>query len=148
MYERYGDKVRFLMVYVREAHPAPSGQTAQQAGVKAIGGLVYTQPKTFAEGRKLAETACTFWNVKFPAVVDTIQPNTASVYNSFPNRVYLLDASGKIAYRGVSGPSGALARPAEIALQELLGLPKGDYVSEERQFRPRPGTTRPPVRQQ
>ena len=132
MYEKYGDKVRFVMVYVREAHPAAGDQTAENAGVKVIEGVVYHQPKTFAERRKLAETACTFWDVKFPVLVDTIEPNTSSAYNAHPNRIYLIDTDGKIAYRGVRGPMGALARPTEVALCKLLGLPEGDYVSDER----------------
>ena len=144
MYEKYGDKVRFVMVYVREAHPADEDQTAENAGVKVIEGVVYHQPKTFAERRKLAETACSFWDVKFPALVDTIDPNTSSAYNAGPNRIYVIDTDGKIAYRGVRGPMGALARPTEVALCKLLGLPEGDYVSSERPPPRRPAGQREP----
>jgi hypothetical protein len=145
MYEKYGDKVRFVMVYIREAHPATGDQTAENAGVKVIEGVVYHQPKTFAERRKLAETACSFWDVKFPALVDTIDPNIDSAYNAHPNRIYLIDTDSKIAYRGVRGPMGALARPTEVALCKLLGLPEGDYVSDERRPPPRrPGAQRRP----
>ncbi len=148
MYEKYGDKARFLMVYIREAHPADPKQTASNAGVKAVGDVVYHQPKTFAERRKLAETACTYWDVKFPALIDTIEPNVSSVYNSHPNRVYLIGTDGKIVYRGVRGPMGGMARPAEVALVKLLGLPEGNYVSvEPRPMRRRaPGARRPPQR--
>ena len=139
MYEKYGDKVRFLMIYIREAHPATAEQTANDAGWKAIGDVVFHQPTTLADRRKLAETACTFWDVKFPALVDTIQPNAGDTYNAHPNRIYLIDTGGKIVYRGVRGPQGAMARPAEVALREQLGLPEGDYASDERAFpMPRP----------
>jgi hypothetical protein len=131
MYETYGDRVRFVMVYVREAHPVPADQGAEEAGWKMIDDVVYHQPTSYEERRKLAETACTYWEIPFPALVDTLEPDTGSLYYAVPNRIYLLDKRGQIIFRGVRGAAGGAARPAEIALREFLGLPDGDYVSEE-----------------
>ena len=131
MYEAYKDRVIFMMIYIREAHPAFPHQTVENAGVKKIGEVVYHQPKTFEERRKLAETACTYWELPMPTLVDTMKPCVNDTYRAWPNRIYLIDASGKIVFRGVLGPAGGNARPAEVALRKLLGLPEGEYVSTE-----------------
>lgn len=137
MYETYGDQAVFLVIYIREAHPASAEQTAENAGWKMLETrdghtVVYHQPRSFDDRRKLAETACTFWEMKIPTLVDTLDESVGDIYRGWPTRIYLLDAGGQIVYRGALGPNGSNARAAEIALREHLGLPQGEYVSEER----------------
>jgi len=131
LYEAYKDKAVIVIVYIREAHPAADGQSAKQAGWKVVNGLVYYQPKTFAERRKLAETACTFWEMPIPTLVDTIDPSAGATYQAWPNRIYVIDKEGKIVYRGPMGPGGVRPRDGEKALRSLLGLPQKDYVTPE-----------------
>jgi len=141
MYETYGDQAMFLVIYIREAHPAFAEQTAENAGWKMLessGGdtVVYHQPRSFDDRRKLAETACAFWEMKVPTLVDTMDESVGDMYQGWPNRIYLIGAGDQIVYRGALGPNGANARPAEIALRTHLGLPEGEYVSEERRRAP------------
>jgi len=130
LYEAYRDKAVILVVYIREAHPANSNQTAEDAGWKVIEGTVFHQPKTYEERRKLAETACTFWELPIPALVDTMKPDIGDTYNAFPNRVYLLDTEGKIVYRGVKGPRGVNVHESELELRKLLGITEGEPVTK------------------
>jgi hypothetical protein len=141
MYEAYGGQAVFLVVYIREAHPAFAEQNAEDAGWKMLessGGekVVYHQPRSFADRRKLAETACTFWEMKIPTLVDTMDEGAGDMYQGWPTRIYLLDPGGRIVYRGPLGPNGSNARAAEVALRQHLGLPQGEYVSEERRRAP------------
>ena len=130
LYEAYRDKAVILVVYIREAHPANPEQTAENAGWKAIEGTVFHQPKTFEERRKLAETACTFWDLPLPALVDTMEPSVGGSYQAWPNRLYLIDTEGKIVYRGVKGPRGVDVHEGELELRKLLGITEGKPVTE------------------
>ena len=131
MYKEYKAQAIILVVYISEAHPATAKQTVEDAGWKKIDDVVFYQPKTFAERRKLAEKACTFWELPIPSLVDTIKPSAGQLYESHPNRIYVIDKTGKIVHRGPRGPWGVNLREGEVALRDLLGLPQENYVSPE-----------------
>jgi hypothetical protein len=130
LYNAYSDQAAILVVYVREAHPASSSQTAENAGWKVVDGTVFYQPKTYEERRKLAETACTFWELPIPTLIDTMTPSVGAVYQAWPNRIYLLDTEGKIVYHGIKGPRGANVHESELELRKLLGLTEGEPVTK------------------
>jgi hypothetical protein len=138
LYEAYQDKAIILVVYIREAHPAKREQTAEDAGWKAIEGTVFYQPKTYEERRKLAETACTFWELPIPTLVDTMEPSIGRTYQAWPNRTYLIDTQGKIVYRGVKGPPGVNVHESELELRKLLGITDGEPVTKPRPKRNAP----------
>lgn len=133
LYEAYKDKAVILVVYIREAHPAAPEQTAENADWKVIDGTVFYQPKTFDERLKLAETACTFWDLPIPTLVDAMEPSIGGLYLAWPNRTYLLDTDGKIVYHGVKGPRGVNVHEAEMELRKLLGITKGEPVTKPQQ---------------
>ena len=137
MFEAYKDKVIFLVVYVREAHPASASQTAETAGWKAIkdkGGKTYVfhQPNTYEDRQRLAKVACTYWEIPIPTLVDTLDPSVGDVYKSLPNRIYFIGKDGRIIYHGPKGPMGAMARPVEEALRKHFGVTEGEFVTETR----------------
>ena len=130
LYEAYKDEVVILMVYIREAHPASPDQTSEDAGWKVVDGTVFYQPATYEERRRLAETACTFWELSFQALVDTMQPSIGRMFQATPNRLYVLDAEGKIAYRGVKGARGVNVHEGELEVRKLLGITEGNPVTK------------------
>lgn len=137
LYEAYKEKAVILVVYIREAHPARKDQKAEDAGWKAIDGKVFVQPKTFEDRMKLAQTACTFWELPIPTLVDTMKPSIGEMYQAWPNRLYLMDREGKIVYRGVQGPRGVNVHEGELALRKLLGMPgEGTVTQATRQAAP------------
>ena len=138
LYETYSDKAIILLVYMREAHPASRDQTAEKAGWKAIDETVFFQPTTYEERRNLAETACTFWELPVPALVDTMETSIGGMYQAFPNRLYLIDTAGKIAYRGSKGPRGVNVHDGEVELRKLLGITEGELVTKPSQQRSAP----------
>ena len=133
LFDAYQDNAIILVVYIREAHPASDKQTAEDAGWKAIDETVFHQPKNFEERRKLAETACTFWDLPVPTLVDTLTPSAGEMYQASPNRLYLIDSGGKIAYRDVQGPRGCKVHEGELALRKLLAITEGEAVTEKRE---------------
>jgi hypothetical protein len=134
LYEAYHDKAVILVVYIREAHPASADQTAESAGWKVIDKTVFYQPKSYDQRRKLAETACSFWELPIPTLVDTMEPSVGVTYDAWPNRLYLIDAQGKLVYRGVRGPAGVNVHEGELELRKLLGITSGEPVTKPKRI--------------
>ena len=102
MKKSYGDQIEFLGVYVREAHPTdgwrmPSNDRA---------GVAFAQPKTFEERLEVAGRCCVALKMTIPLVVDDIDDRVGHTYSGLPDRLYLIDRSGRIAYKGGRGPFG------------------------------------------
>ena len=126
MKKRYGDEVAFVNVYVREAHPTDGWRMISNdlAGVKV------TQPRTYAERCKAASECCGALHMSIPLVVDGIDDAVGHAYSGMPDRLYLIDRSGRVAYKGGRGPFGF--KPAELGqaialllLDEELAKPAG-----------------------
>ncbi|MBM4153254.1 MAG: hypothetical protein FJ220_07015 [Kiritimatiellaceae bacterium] len=57
-------------------------------------------------------------NVSIPILVDTIDNDVENAYSGWPNRMFILDAQGKIADKGSAGPGGV--RGSMKHAQEIL----------------------------
>lgn|GEM_PF-1821382 len=84
--------------------------------------VVVTDPKTLAEREKVAKDFVAQFSVKLPIVVDTLDDTVEKAYLAWPDRMYVIDADGKVAYQGRPGPAGF--KPEEIppVLDKLLGI--------------------------
>jgi len=116
MYERYGEQVEFLAVYVREAHPTggwrmPSNDHAQVA---------FEQPKTRAERESVAAACCRRLEVPMPLLVDGMDDPVGKAYSGMPDRLYVIGRDGRVAYKGGRGPFGYKPGEMEQAIIMLL----------------------------
>jgi len=68
------------------------------------------QQKTADERTKLAATCCTTLKITMPLLVDTIDDRVGHAYSGMPDRLYVIDASGRHRLPGGRGPFGF--RPA------------------------------------
>jgi hypothetical protein len=103
------------VVYIREAHPVGGAR-------KPPPQFQITDPKTLAERQKVAEQFAEQVNLWVPILVDTIDDQVEQTYAGWPDRIYILDAGGKIVHKGEEGPRGfkpSLERAPAI-LDELL----------------------------
>ena len=116
MHRRYKDRVQFLGVYVREAHAA-DGWWPQNSGVPAC---EVKQPRTLQERRDVAAACCEALKMTMPLLVDEIDDRVGHAYSGMPERLYVIDRSGKVAYKGGRGPFGFRPREMEQALAVLL----------------------------
>ncbi len=114
MKERYGEDVEFLAIYVREAHPIDGWR--MQSNDKA--GVAFAQPKTFQERTKIAAQCCEKLKITMPLLVDDLDDRVGHLYSGMPDRLYLIDRAGKIAYKGGRGPFGF--RPGELEQAIIL----------------------------
>ena len=116
MYRRYGDRANFLAVYVREAHPTdgwrmPSNDRA---------GIAVAQPREAGEREGVARKCCSALGMTMPMVVDAMDDRVGHLYSGMPDRLYVLDADGRVAYKSGRGPFGFMPGEMEQALAMLL----------------------------
>jgi hypothetical protein len=55
-----------------------------------------------------------------PALVDTIENRTEIAYTAWPDRIYLVDRNGRIAFKSEAGPFGFKTELLSEALGQLL----------------------------
>jgi hypothetical protein len=113
---RYGDKVEFLGVYVREAHPIDGWRmdSNDQAGI------AIAQPTTDGERTAVAARCCQSLNMTIPLVVDSIDDRVGNLYSGMPDRLYLIGRDGRVVYKGGRGPFGF--KPGELEQSLIMHL--------------------------
>ena len=100
IYEDYKDHADFLTVYVREAHPTDEWQ--MKSNLKDD--VCYAQPKTLAQRVIIANDFTKRFKFPLPFGIDDMSNAANDAYAAWPERIYIIDESGHIAYRGGIGP--------------------------------------------
>jgi alkylhydroperoxidase family enzyme len=101
---------------VREAHPTDGWRMASND--KA--GIAIAQPLTFDERNKVAEKCCSVLEISMPLLVDALDDRVGHAYSGMPDRLYVIDPAGLVAYKGGRGPFGFKTDEMEQALIMLL----------------------------
>jgi alkylhydroperoxidase family enzyme len=83
-------------------------------------GVAFAQPTTDAERCEIASKCCAALKMTVPLVVDKMDDRVGHLYSGMPDRLYLIDQSGKVAYKGGRGPFGF--KPAELEQQIAMML--------------------------
>ena len=112
LYHRYQDRAKFFLVYVREAHPSDGWWMMSNQRV----GIDLSQPKSDSDRRSIAETCQKHLDIDIPLLVDGVDDAVGAVYSGMPNRLYLIDQNGRIAFKNGRGPFGFHPRQLEQAL--------------------------------
>jgi hypothetical protein len=89
-------------VYVKEAHP----QDEWQMDSNEKEGVCYPQPVTLEDRAKIANAFVKSCSYAIPIAIDPIGDPANAVYAGWPERFYVIDADGTIAYKGKTGPFG------------------------------------------
>jgi hypothetical protein len=120
MYETYGDLVKFVLVYVREAHPNDSGRPA--ARPNTLEGIDIETATSFAQKEEYGALCVRKLDIHFTTVIDGMDAQVEQDYTALPDRMYLVDKAGKIAYKSDPGPHGFLPEDLEPAIKKELAL--------------------------
>lgn len=99
---KFQDTVQFLCVYIQEAHPSDGWQVEANLDDDVI----YDTPTTKDERDALAEVCMLKLALNMPMVVDDMEDTIDSAYNALPERLYLLDADGRVQFKTVAGSHG------------------------------------------
>jgi hypothetical protein len=111
--------VHFLAVYVREAHPLDGWIVAENRR----SGIAVREPRTDEERHEVAATCAVGLRMSMTMVVDRLDNAVASAYGGWPDRLYLVDRHGRIAFQGGEGPFGFEPEQLERAIERELGRP-------------------------
>ncbi len=126
MYKRYQQDVAFFVVYIGEAHPSDAWQLPSNLKDK----VVYASPTSEDERTSLANVCVTRLGIKLPALVDRFDDATDKAYSGWPDRLFLVDRDGRIAYRSNPGPFGFKPADLDTALRSIVhpasGKPSAD----------------------
>lgn len=82
--------------------------------------VVYEDPKEYDDRVTLANTCAVNLGIEFPALVDGIDNSTEAAYTAWPDRLYVVSQSGKIAFKSEAGPFGFKTAVLEKALEREL----------------------------
>ncbi len=102
-------------MYILEAHPTDVWQ--MQSNVKD--NVLFASPKTLQEREAVAGSCVRKLGIKFPAVIDNIDNRTEQAYTGWPDRLYLIDREGKVAFKTKPGPFGFKPDQLEAAIKSL-----------------------------
>jgi alkylhydroperoxidase family enzyme len=116
LHKKYGDGVEFLAIYVREAHPTEGWRMSSNDRV----GISIPQPRKLTERVAVANQCCSSLEMSMPLLVDDMNDLVGHAYSGMPDRLYLIDREGRIAYKGGRGPFGFKARELEQSVIMLL----------------------------
>lgn len=83
-------------------------------------GISVTQPKSKTERTQAAVHCCDSLKMSLPLLVDDVDDVVGKAYSGFPDRLYLIDRDGRVAYKGGRGPFGYKPRELEQTLILLL----------------------------
>ena len=126
LYASYHDRVRFIMIYIRDAHPVAGwwlggglvGLALKAGGSRAA--IDVYDPKTIEERRAVAGRCEAALEYGVRTYVDEMDDGVSEAYAAMPTRLYLVGIDGRVVYAGGLGPMGF--KPAELgrAIEEYL----------------------------
>jgi hypothetical protein len=118
LYQEYHDRVQFLVIYIREAHPVDGwwfgdgivAKMMNRAGFKAATDVY--DPKTMEERRAVAGRCQDALQYGILTCVDEMDDPVNKAYAASPTRLYLIGLDGHTVYAGGLGPFGF--KPGEL----------------------------------
>lgn len=106
-----------MCVYIKEAHPSDGSQSPPNVDE----GILYEDPRTLDERAAIAGACMLRFNFAFPMVLDGIDNTVEARYVAMPERLYLLDAEGKVLWKCGIGPHFFDVDGFERALEAATG---------------------------
>jgi hypothetical protein len=123
-------EVRFLALYVREAHPTDGWRMTSNDRA----GIAFAQPRSYLERAGVATKCGQSLSCSMPLLVDGLHDPVGHAYSGMPDRLYLIDRDGRVVYKGGRGPFGF--KPGEMDQSlTMLALEQGGLAITPQQTR-------------
>ena len=103
-------------MYIQEAHPIDLWQ--MPSNVRE--GVLFASPRSDGERSGTALACVRRLNIPITAVLDGIDNRTERAYTGWPDRMYLIGKTGRVAYKSAPGPFGFSTQDLERALQRMM----------------------------
>lgn len=102
-------------MYIQEAHPTDAWQTTSNE----TDNVLFADPRDYESRANVAGMCAVNLHIDFPAVVDTMDNRAERDYTAWPDRIYVVDRTGTIAYKSAAGPFGFSADELSRELERL-----------------------------
>jgi len=119
LYREYADRAAFYVVYIQEAHPTDGWQL----DVNLEEDVLIANTKTPEARNKAAGSCVKDLGIEFPALLDGPDDAVERAYTGWPDRLYVIDRDGAIAFKSAAGPFGFKPSDVQAALQRLHQAP-------------------------
>lgn len=116
LYQQYRARVAFYVVYIQEAHPIDAWQVDDNLQEDVL----VASTKTRDERINVAGVCLRNLGIEFPALVDDPDDKVERAYTGWPDRLYVVDLDGNIAYKSAAGPFGFKPSEVEATLKRLV----------------------------
>lgn len=116
IHRRYREDVEFFCVYVAEAHP----QDGWQLPMNVEDGIVFYQPTTDDERAEVASVCMLKLDFEMPMLLDNMQNEVDEKYIALPERLFVIDKAGNVAWHSAMGPWGFDPAGWEAAIAEQV----------------------------
>ena len=115
LYRDYRDRVAFHVVYIQEAHPIDAWQDDDNLKDDVL----VKSTTTEKERAEIAGICLAKLSIELPALVDDPDNRVERAYTAWPDRLYVIDRDGRVAYKSAAGPFGFKPAAVEEALKRL-----------------------------
>jgi hypothetical protein len=116
MYRRYRDRATIVFVYIAEAHTTDGWQLQSNLDDDVLLADHTTIEERFAAAREGVSRL----GLTMPVLVDAMDDGVSNAFAAWPERIYVVDASARIAFAGGPGPFEFDPDAAAAVLDELL----------------------------
>lgn len=116
MYQQYKQQAAFYVVYIQEAHPVDLWQLPSNVRDQVL----FASPKSDDERTGVAQSCVRKLGIELPALVDGVDDAVERAYTAWPDRLFVIDKSGRVAYKSKPGPFGFKPAEMEVALKKAL----------------------------
>ena len=82
--------------------------------------VIFEDPEDYETRANIAGTCSTNLGIEMPALVDTIENRTEIAYTAWPDRIYVIDINGSVAFKSDAGPFGFKTGLLSDALGQLF----------------------------
>ena len=100
IYQAHRESVEFFVVYVQEAHPTDGWQV--ESNVQE--GVLFSQHRSYGERESVAQSCSIDLQIGLPIIIEEMDNAIDEIYGAAPERLYLVDVDGNVAYHGGAGP--------------------------------------------
>lgn len=115
----------FYVIYIEEAHPIDGWQ--MPVNVKEH--ISIASAHSFNDRDAAAKTCVVKLCINVPALVDDLHDTTEVAYTGWPDRLYVINRAGRVAYKSKPGPYGFTPQELGKTLQRLVPQPARDAAS-------------------
>jgi type I thyroxine 5'-deiodinase len=82
--------------------------------------VVFASPRSQEERATVAGSCVRKLGIEIPAVLDEFGNSTESAYTAWPDRLYVIDGNGKVAFKSRPGPFGFKPDELKAALIKVV----------------------------